>query len=289
MTAKADGRFVAACVQMRTGSDLEANIRDAESLVREAAGLGAQFVTTPEMTSFLNNDRKEVLKVAVRQEDDPALKRLSALAGELKIWLLLGSLPIRLDGDMLANRSFLVDTGGNLAAVYDKIHMFDVDLSDGETFRESRSYLAGDRAVVAELPWARLGMSVCYDVRFPYLYRAMAQAGADLLAVPAAFTRQTGEAHWHTLLKARAIENGAFVFAAAQGGRHDTGRETYGHSMIISPWGEILAEAGTDPGVIIAEIDPELARKARRSVPALFNGRRFSLEKTWEPRLEVVP
>jgi predicted amidohydrolase len=175
------------------------------------------------------------------------------------------------------NRSFLIDRKGDVAARYDKIHMFDVDLAGGESYRESSNYRSGELAVVADLPWGRLGMTVCYDLRFPALYRALAEAGASFLAIPSAFTKQTGEAHWHVLLRARAIENGCFVFAAAQGGKHENGRETYGHSLAIDPWGRILAEGGVEPGVLIADIDPAEVAVARAKVPSLRHGRRFEL------------
>lgn len=265
--------FTAACVQLRTGDDIDRNIEAAGHLIREAAARGGQFVVTPEMTHLMELASKPLFAKTVSQEQDRGLKTFGALAEELGIWLLIGSLAIRIADDKVANRAFLLRPDGGIAATYDKIHMFDVDLADGESYRESKNFRAGERTVVADLPWARLGLSICYDLRFSYLYRALAQAGADILAVPAAFTAVTGRAHWHILLRARAIETGCFVVAAAQGGQHENGRETYGHSLIIAPWGEILAEAGKDPCVIIAEIDPSKVMEARERIPSLSHDR----------------
>ena len=195
------------------------------------------------------------------------------------IYIHIGSLAIKLSADRAVNRSFLIDPKGEIAARYDKIHMFDVDLADGESYRESRNYRPGESAVLADLPWGRLGLTICYDLRFPALYRALAEAGATMLAIPSAFTKQTGEAHWHVLMRARAIENGCFVFAAAQGGKHENGRETYGHSLIVDPWGRIIAEGGTEPGVVMAEIDPAEVTNARARIPSLQHGRRFEIAR----------
>jgi len=202
---------------------------------------------------------------------------LREVARKLSIYIHLGSLAVKASPDKAANRSFLIDRNGDIAARYDKIHMFDVDLAGGESYRESSSYRPGEIAVVADLPWGRLGLSVCYDLRFPALYRALAEAGASFLAIPSAFTKQTGEAHWHVLMRARAIENGCFVFAAAQGGKHEHGRDTFGHSLVVDPWGKIIAEGGTEPGVIFAEVDPAEVAAARSRVPSLSHGRRFEL------------
>jgi predicted amidohydrolase len=193
------------------------------------------------------------------------------------LWVHVGSLAIKVSPDKAANRSFLIDPQGEIVARYDKIHMFDVDLADGETYRESRSYRAGESAVAADLPWGRLGLTVCYDLRFPALYRALAEAGASFLAIPAAFTRQTGEAHWHVLMRARAIENTSYVIAAAQGGKHENGRETFGHSLVVNPWGRIIAEGGTEPGVVMAEIDLADISTARARIPSLEHGRRVEM------------
>ncbi len=280
-----------AAVQMRSGRSVAQNVAAAEALVREAAAGGAGYVLTPEMTNLLERD-PAALDAAIRAEaDDTALVRFSALAAELGIYLHLGSLAIRRDGgDGVANRGFLLGPDGRVRARYDKIHMFDVDLAGGESWRESRTYRPGRRAVVADLPGLRLGLTICYDLRFPQLFRALAKSGAALLAVPAAFTRQTGEAHWHVLLRARAIETGSFVVAAAQGGRHEDGRETFGHSLIVGPWGRVLAEAGEEPGVIFADVDPAESRAARERIPALRHDRDFALpELAAAPEAEPVP
>ena len=195
----------------------------------------------------------------------------------MRIYIHIGSLAIKASPEKAVNRSFLIDRKGDVAARYDKIHMFDVDLAGGESYRESNNYRAGDLAVVADLPWGRLGLTVCYDLRFPALYRALAETGVSFLAIPSAFTKQTGEAHWHVLQRARAIENGCFVFAAAQGGQHENGRETFGHSLVVDPWGRIVAEGGIEPGVVMAEIDPAEVAAARAKMPSLHHGRRFEL------------
>jgi predicted amidohydrolase len=267
--------FTAACVQLRAGRDVAVNAEAAVALVREAAGKGASFVATPENTSLMEAERALLFEKARAEEDDRALAALRDAAREKKIWLLIGSLPIKVAEAKLANRSFLVAPDGEIAARYDKIHMFDVDLAGGESYRESRNFEPGRTAVTADLPWGRFGLTICYDLRFPQLYRALAHAGARFLTVPSAFTRQTGEAHWHVLLRARAIENGAFVIAPAQGGLHENGRETFGHSLIVAPWGEILAEGGTEPGVFMAEIDPGKVDEARGRVPSLTHDRAF--------------
>ncbi|MEX2248669.1 MAG: carbon-nitrogen hydrolase family protein [Parvibaculum sp.] len=270
--------FTAACVQMRAGRDVAANLASVSALVSEAAAAGADFVMTPEMTSLLETKSEKLFANTCEEQDDATLAALRQLAAAKKIWLLIGSLPVKLSATKLANRSFLVAPDGGITARYDKIHMFDVDLAGGESYRESKNFEPGREAVIADLPWGRLGMTVCYDLRFPHLYRALAQAGADFLTVPAAFTRQTGAAHWHALLKARAIETGCYVFAPAQGGKHECGRETYGHSLIVAPWGEVAAEAAHDePGVLLAEIDTARIAEARARVPSLGHDREFAL------------
>lgn len=270
--------FTAALVQMRTGCDVAGNIAEASRLVSEAAARGADFVMTPEMTSLLETKSERLFANTSEEKDDPTLAALCALSAAKKIWLLIGSLPVKISPQKLANRSFLIAPDGGIAARYDKIHMFDVDLEGGESYRESKNFEPGRAAVIAELPWGRLGMTVCYDLRFPQLYRALAQAGADFLTVPAAFTRQTGEAHWHTLLKARAVETGCYVLAPAQGGKHECGRETFGHSLVVAPWGEIVAEAAHDePCVVLAEIDTARIAQARTRVPSLGHDRDFTL------------
>jgi len=279
MTVSEARPFKAACVQLRAGRDVAASTAMAVALVAQAADEGAAFVLTPENTSLMEAERKLLFEKTRHEEDDVALAALRAVAREKKTWLSIGSLPIKIAETKLANRSFLIAPDGSIAARYDKIHMFDVDLAGGESYRESRNFEAGHEAVVADLPWGRVGLTICYDLRFPHLYRALAHAGARFLTVPAAFTRQTGEAHWHVLLRARAIENGAFVFAAAQGGRHENGRETFGHSLIVAPWGEVLAEGGTEPGVFMAEIDPAKVEEARTRVPSLAHDRDFDAPK----------
>jgi predicted amidohydrolase len=270
--------FKAAAVQMRSGKAPERNVRDFEALVREAAGRGATYVQTPEMTGAIVGDSDARAAAFTSEDRDIIVASGRRLAAELGIHLHVGSTAIvRTDGK-LANRAFLFGPDGTTLAVYDKIHMFDVDLDNGESWRESSAYEPGTEAVVADTALAKIGFAICYDLRFPQLFRAEALAGAELLTVPAAFTRQTGLAHWHALLRARAIENGAFVIASAQGGTHEDGRETFGHSLIIDPWGRILAEAAHDePGVIIAEIDTQHSSDARKKIPNLKNAREFNV------------
>lgn len=267
--------FRAALVQMRCGRTPEANLDAAEALIRRAGEAGADYVQTPENTALMELSTRRLFANTQPEEGNPAIERLTALAVELGIWLHIGSIAVRVSDAKVANRSFLITPQGEIAARYDKIHMFDVDLPGGESYRESKNYRPGETAVLADLPWGRLGLTTCYDLRFPALYRSLAKAGAAFLAVPSAFTRQTGEAHWRILLSARAIETGCFVFAAAQGGDHETGRATYGHSLIVSPWGEILCEAGADPDVIFATIDPALVGEARARIPSLRHDRNY--------------
>ena len=270
-------RFRAALVQMRSGRNVDANVAACEALIRSAAAQGAHYVQTPEVTTLMELDRERLFEAIRPEAGNPALARFTALARELGIWLHIGSMGI-LNGERIANRSYVISPSGEIAARYDKIHMFDVRLANGETYAESANYAPGSRAVTAALPWGKLGLTICYDLRFPALHQALAKSGAVMLAVPAAFTRPTGEAHWHTLLRARAIETQCFVFAAAQGGMHEHGRETYGHSLIVSPWGTILAEAGTEPGVITADIDLAEVAAVRTRIPALSHGRTFTVE-----------
>jgi len=277
MSAAERSGFKAAMIQMRSGLDPTANLAVTLGLIEKARQVGADYVLTPEMTNILAAKREQLFAKIVAEEQDATLATLRELARKLAIYIHIGSLAIKASPEKAANRSFLIDRRGKIAARYDKIHMFDVDLAGGESYRESNTYRPGELAMVADLPWGRLGLTVCYDLRFPALYRALAEAGASFLAIPSAFTRQTGEAHWHVLQRARAIENGCFVFAAAQGGRHENGRETYGHSLIVDPWGRILAEGGAEPGVIIAQIDPSEVVAARSRIPSLHHGRRFEL------------
>lgn len=270
--------FKAAAVQMRSGKEPARNVRDFEALVREAAGLGATYVQTPEMTGAVVGDKDARAAAFTSEDKDLVVASGRKLAAELGIHLHVGSTAIvRADGK-LANRAFLFGPDGATLATYDKIHMFDVDLDNGESWRESSAYEPGTEAVVADTALAKFGFAICYDLRFPQLFRAEALAGAEVLTAPAAFTRQTGLAHWHPLLRARAIENGAFVIASAQGGKHEDGRETFGHSLIIDPWGRILAEADHDePGVIVAEIDTQHSIDARKKIPNLKNARDFTV------------
>jgi deaminated glutathione amidase len=271
------GKFTAACVQMTAQREFEPNIKAASDLVRRARDAGADFILTPEITAMFEPKRELHLAKAKAEAENPALAAFRDLAKETGAWLLIGSMAIKLEAERLANRSFLLTPDGEIAARYDKIHMFDVDLKNGETYRESALYRPGETPVLAELPWGTLGMTVCYDLRFPYLYRALAQAGADFLTIPAAFTVPTGTAHWHVLQRARAIETACFVLAPAQWGEHAEGRKTYGHSLIVDPWGEILADAGEGVGFVTAEIDPAKIAEARRMVPALRHDRALSV------------
>ena len=266
--------FCAAIVQMRSSNRMEENLEAARELVREAAAQGAHYVQTPEMTGLVEQDRKSFFGQIRAEEDDPIFRAASEWAKELKIHLHIGSTPIRLDdgkgGEKAVNRALLFGPGGRLLARYDKLHMFDVNLVNGETWRESAVYESGQTAVNARLLDAHFGLAICYDVRFPRLFRLYARAGADVLTAPSCFTRQTGKAHWHVLMRARAIENGAFMIAAAQGGEHADGRETFGHSLIVNPWGEIIAElAHEESGTALAEIDLTQAETARARIPNL--------------------
>ncbi len=268
-----------AAVQMRSDGDMSANITALERMVGEAAAQGAQYVQTPENTGIIQNDRALYRASLHAEQDDPVVKAAAALAKRHGIYLHIGSTPIKLDNGLIANRGFVFAPDGSKITTYDKIHMFDVDLDNGESWRESDTISAGDRAMVAELPFMKLGLAICYDIRFPQLFQAQANAGANVISAPAAFTRQTGEAHWHILQRARAIENGAFLISAAQGGLHNGNRQTYGHSIIVSPWGKVLAEADHDePAVIYAEIDVADSTAARNKIPNLKNAREFKLE-----------
>ena len=272
--------FKAAAVQMRSGTEPRRNVADMEALVREAAARGATYVQTPEMTGVIVRDKDARAAAFTTEEKDGIAAAASRLACELGIHLHIGSTAILRTDGKLANRAFLFGPDGSMLASYDKIHMFDVDLDNGESWRESAAYRPGSEARVLSLPFAEMGFTICYDVRFPQLFRAQAVAGAEVMTVPAAFTKQTGEAHWEILLRARAIENGVFVIAAAQAGLHEDGRETFGHSMIIDPWGKVLASAGPiGEAVILAEIDPAAVKAAHDKIPNLKNGREFSIER----------
>lgn len=272
----------AACIQMNSGPEIDPNLENVESLIRQAVAQGAQFVATPENTECICRREGDRFEKCADEASAKTIAFFAALADELGIWLLIGSLGVRVGDRMLANRSFLFSPRGKLVNTYDKIHMFDVKLSRTEFYNESKNYEAGERAVVADMTndaWrAKLGMSICYDVRFPHLHRDLAKAGAQILSVPAAFTVPTGQAHWEVLLRARAIETGTFVMAPAQTGEHEGGRQTYGHSMIINPWGEILAAMGVEIGIITADLDMEEVAKARQAIPALEHDRDYKIE-----------
>jgi predicted amidohydrolase len=279
--------FTAACVQLRSGKSIAANAETAGDLIRAAARDGAQYVQTPEMSNVLVKSREELLDRISEAGTDPFLNMARSLAADLGIYLHLGSLAVLAGNGKVANRAFLIGPDGSLLATYDKIHMFDVDLPNGESWRESATYEPGTRTVIADLPLGRIGLAVCYDIRFPAIFRTQARQGAEVLTAPAAFTRQTGEAHWHVLQRARAIENGAYVISAAQGGTHEDGRETFGHSLVVDPWGKVIAELdGDEPGYMLAEIDTEQVAKARARIPAIANEREFGCHVA-EARKEI--
>lgn len=264
-------------VQMCAGRDVARNVADASALVREAAAKGAQYIQTPEITTLMETERARLFAAVGPEAGNPAVASFSGLARELGVWLHIGSMAVLLESGRLANRSLLFTPTGEIAARFDKIHMFDVTLPGGESYRESKNYEPGGTAVVAPLPWGNLGLTICYDLRFPHLYRALAKAGAHFLAIPSSFTVKTGQAHWSVLMRARAIENGCFVLAAAQAGRHEAGRDTYGHSIVVSPWGEVLAEGGVEPSVIIADLNLSDIAEARQRIPSLQHDRAFEV------------
>ena len=268
-----------ALLQLRTPDSQAAALDQIEPLLREAAAGGARLVLTPEGSNLLQKDRARLAAQLQPMQDDPVVQGIAALSRELSLWTLIGSAMVRREeGDgRAANRSILLDDAGAVRATYDKLHMFVADLPTGESPRESDAYAPGEAAVAADTPWLRLGLTICYDVRFPVLYRRLARAGATAFAVPSAFTRPTGEAHWEVLLRARAIENGAFVLAPAQGGTHADGRSTWGRSMVVDPWGRVIAQAlGDDPEVVFAELDLEAVDEARRALPSLQHEREFA-------------
>lgn len=274
--------FKAACAQTTSGPDVQANIDHAADLVRRARDAGADFIGLPEVVNVMDLNKKALAAKTTFEADDITLAAMRDLARETGAWILIGSLVVKHEGaaddagrPKFANRSILIDDGGEVRARYDKIHMFDVDLDGGESYRESKAYEPGGHSTLADTPWAKLGMTICYDLRFPHLYRGLAQACAGAFAIPAAFTRPTGRAHWHVLMRARAIENAAFVIAPAQCGEHGGGRETYGHSLIVDPWGEVLADGGEEPGIVIAEIDMAKVDEARAKVPSLRHDRDY--------------
>jgi deaminated glutathione amidase len=282
------GPFKVACIQNTATQDLDDNVATASALVRGAAAAGADFITLPEHCSLMEPRRDVLHQHAVPLGEHPTLAKFQALAAEVGRWMLIGSLPARSPDGRIANCSVLLDDSGNLVTSYDKIHMFDVDLPTGERFRESDDFQPGPEARLVETPWGAMGMTVCYDLRFPQLYRSLAQAGARILTVPAAFTKVTGDAHWHTLLRARAIENCCFVIAPCQTGHHYGKRYTCGHSLIIDPWGEVLADGGDDVGFVMAEVDPARVDEVRAMIPSLDHDRPFEVTGTAAPRISAV-
>lgn len=266
-----------ACVQVNASNDMDENLARAVGLACDARAAGAELILLPENVSMMEWGRANIIAKAVPESRHPALATFRQLARELGVWLHGGSLAILLEeGERVANRTYLISPEGTVVASYDKIHMFDVALSEGETYRESATFQPGSRAVVAPTPWGGLGLSICYDLRFAGLYRQLAKAGACFLAVPAAFTRTTGRAHWHVLLRARAIETGCYVFAPAQCGEHAGDRQTFGHSLIVSPWGTVLADGGEGPGFVTAIVDPAEVVSARARIPSLSHDRPFA-------------
>ena len=271
--------FIVGCVQLCPGQDRAANLARVLDGVRSAKEQGAALVALPEYATFLHASGAAMRANADEEEADPSLSKLQKMAADHHVWMLVGSLALKGSDDRLVNRSFLLSSTGDVVATYDKLHMFDATLKNGRVIRESSAYAPGDRAVVAQTPWASIGMSICYDVRFPQLYRSLAQAGAEVLAVPAAFTRQTGMVHWKALLQSRAIENGAYVIAPATCGDHPGGHQTFGHAMVIDPNGQVLVEAGESPEVICAPIDIAQVTLARSRIPSLTHDRIFELAR----------
>ncbi len=271
--------FKAGLIQLRSSREMATNLTEASTLIRQAASQGATFISTPEMTNIFEPDRERLKAVVMTESEDSSVAGFVELAAKLEVWLHLGSLALKGADGKLVNRTLLLNPKGEIVARYDKIHLFDVDLPNGDKYRESETFTAGAEAVKVDLPFCSLGLSICYDVRHPALYHALARAGADVLVVPAAFTVPTGKAHWHVLLRARAIETGSYVIAAAQGGTHDSGRETFGHSKVVDPWGKVIAEAGVDPEYLLFEIDPAESAAARARIPALAHAREFTLSQ----------
>ncbi|HEX9906065.1 MAG TPA: carbon-nitrogen hydrolase family protein [Propylenella sp.] len=272
------GKFKAACIQLTAAPGVDASLEKSLRLTREAAAAGADLIALPEFFCGLATQGSRIVPAALPEEKHPALAAFAALSREFGLSILLGSLGVVRPDGRIANRSYVVDPEGRVTARYDKIHLFDVNLGEGKNYRESETIAPGAAAVVAATPWGGLGLTVCYDLRFPQLYRALAQAGATMLAVPAAFTRLTGEAHWHVLVRARAIENGAFVIAPCQTGTLSGGGECFGHSLIVDPWGRVLADGGEAEGVVLAEIDPPAVALARSRIPSLSHDRAFTVD-----------
>ena len=265
-----------ACIQTNSKSDPNINIKEVSSLICEAKSDGAEMITTPEVVGMLEPNREKALDKAQAENDHSVLREFRNLSRDLSIWLLIGSISIKLSDSKLANRSFLINPDGQIIARYTKIHMFDVEVNDGSTYNESATYQPGNSACLARTPWGLVGLTICYDIRFPALYRDLAKAGARIIFIPSAFTEFTGEAHWHVLQRARAIENGCFIVSAAQTGTHEQKRKTFGHSIIIDPWGNVLADAGKSVGFIIADLDLNLVNEARNKIPSLSHDRDYS-------------
>jgi deaminated glutathione amidase len=274
--------FKAALIQLRSGRDMARNIADASALIEEAARQGASLVATPEMTNILETDRDRLRGLVRFEHEDASVAAFAELARDKRIWLLAGSFALKGPGSKLLNRSLLFAPDGTVVARYDKVHLFDVDLPNGQVLRESAAYAAGHDVPVVPLPFVTLGLTICYDVRFPHLYRGLVQRGAEILTVPSAFTKVTGEAHWEVLLKARAIETGSFILAPAQGGLHECGRETYGMSLAVSPWGETIAEGGEAPELVMTTIDRSQVLDARRRIPVLSHDQQVTLNAQGE-------
>jgi deaminated glutathione amidase len=270
------GSLRIACLQTNSGNDFEANLATLSAMTRESAAGGAKLVLSAEYALMMDGSGRTMREKALAADGEPALSALAALSRELGVWQLLGSLTLKSDDGRMFNRSLLISAEGRVVATYDKIHMFDATLPSGTVIKESSAYRPGERAVIAETPWGRLGMTVCYDLRFPQLYRALAQRGAAILAIPSSFQRETGKAHWHVLLRARAIENAAFVIAPALCGDHPGKRMTYGHSLVVDPWGEVLADGGEAPGIVYADLDLAQVEKVRGMLPSLIHDRPFA-------------
>jgi predicted amidohydrolase len=269
-------KFNVACIQLCTQNDLQTNIAQVAEFINEASGKGADLITLPENTAFMSANIEELRANTYTPEEHPALNTIRDSAAKLQKWILIGSLAVKVNhSEKLANRSFLINGKGDIQTYYDKIHLYNASISGGETHTESNRFIAGDKVALATTPWGKLGMTICYDLRFPNLFRKLAKSGADFIAVPSAFTHMTGQAHWHVLLRARAIENGCYIIAPAQTGSHPNNRRTYGHSLIVNPWGEIISDSGTNEGVTIAEIDTEMVRKIRQQLPSLEHDRDF--------------
>ena len=269
--------FKAACIQNTAGRDIRANIAWVCDAIDEAAGAGADFITMPETVGLIEPVNAQIPPATFSETDDAGLAAFLEKARQHKVFMLIGSQLIR-DGERIVNRSFLLNRNGEITARYDKLHMFDIQLANGEAYLESEMITPGNKAVVTDTPWGKLGLSVCYDLRFAALYRALAHNGAQMLTIPAAFTQTTGKAHWHTLVVARAIETGSFVFAPNQCGHHADNRYSFGHSLIVDPWGEVLADGGEEPGIVYADIDIAKVELARSRIPALKNDQDFTVE-----------